>query len=66
VIREQDRRKVAAIPSTGIDYFSRARLDQSYYPKGKKVTDKQLAGLPIERHDFHGEWNYTLTGRAPR
>jgi hypothetical protein len=22
VIREQDRRKVAAIPSTGIDYFS--------------------------------------------
>lgn len=44
----------------------RARLDQSYYPKGKKVTDKQLAGLPIERHDFHGEWNYTLTGRAPR
>jgi hypothetical protein len=44
----------------------RARLDQSYYPKGRKVTDKQLAGLPIERHDFHGEWNYTLTGRAPR
>lgn len=41
----------------------RARLDQSYYPKGKKVTDKQLAGLPIERHDFHGEWNYTFTGR---
>ena len=44
----------------------RARLDQSYYPKGKKVTDKQLAGLAIERHEFHGEWNYTLTGRAPR
>jgi len=26
VIREQDRRKVAAIPSTGIDYFSRPTL----------------------------------------
>ena len=41
----------------------RAQLDQSYYPKGRKVTDKQLAALPIERHEFHGEWNYTIPGQ---
>jgi hypothetical protein len=23
--------------------------------------DKELAALPLTRHDFHGDWNYTLT-----
>jgi hypothetical protein len=41
----------------------RAQLDQSYYPKGRRVTDKQLAALPIERHEFHGEWTYTILGQ---
>jgi hypothetical protein len=34
VIREQDRRKVAAIPSTGIDYFSMTLLVNFYTSKG--------------------------------
>jgi len=38
----------------------RARLDRGYYPRGIKVTDKQLAAVPLTRHDFHGEWNYTI------
>jgi transposase len=38
----------------------RARLDQGYYPTGQKVTDQQLAAVPITRHQFHGDWNYTL------
>ena len=38
----------------------RARLDRGYYPKGIKVTDRQLAAVPLTRHDFHGEWNYTI------
>jgi transposase len=38
-----------------------ARLDQGYYPTGIKVTDKQLAAVPITTHNFHGDWNYTLT-----
>jgi hypothetical protein len=38
----------------------RARLDERYYPMGVKVTDHQLASVPITRHKFHGEWNYTL------
>ena len=39
----------------------RAQLDQGYYPTGIKVTDKQLAAVPLRRHDFHGEWNYTIS-----
>lgn len=37
-----------------------AELDDRTYPKGTKITDEQMASLPLTRHDFHGEWNYTL------
>jgi transposase len=37
-----------------------AELDTGRYPTGMKVSDVQMAALPITRHAFHGEWNYTL------
>ena len=37
-----------------------ARLDTGSYPTGVRVTSAQLAALPISRHTFHGDWNYTL------
>jgi Rhodopirellula transposase DDE domain/Helix-turn-helix of DDE superfamily endonuclease len=37
-----------------------ARLDGRSYPTGVQVTDAQMAALPISRHPFHGDWNYTL------
>jgi len=42
----------------------RAELDRGSYPTGVKVTDAELAAVPLTRHDWHGEWNYTIT--APR
>jgi hypothetical protein len=44
-----------------------ARLDDGTYPTGVKVTSAQMAALPISRHPFHGDWNYTLhpAARAP-
>jgi hypothetical protein len=42
-----------------------AVLDTGEYPAGLKITDKQIRGLEssgaLARHDWHGEWNYTLT-----
>jgi DNA-binding phage protein len=38
----------------------RAELDRRSYPKGVKVADQALAAVPLRRHDFHGEWNYTI------
>jgi transposase len=38
----------------------RCEVDSARYPKGKKVTDEQLAALNIKREPFHGEWNYTI------
>jgi hypothetical protein len=43
----------------------RARLDRRRYPTGKVVTDAEMRALRIERHDFHGDWNYTIRPRAP-
>jgi hypothetical protein len=43
-----------------------AELDTGAYPTGLKVSDAELAGVPITKHDFHGEWNYTLNpAQAP-
>jgi len=39
----------------------RAELNTGTYPTGIKYTNKQVDALPITRHDFHGEWNYTVT-----
>jgi Rhodopirellula transposase DDE domain len=38
----------------------RAELDPGTYDTGVKVSDEQMAGLPLDRHDWHGDWNYTL------
>jgi transposase len=38
----------------------RAELDADFYPKGVVVTDKELDALPLTRHEWHGDWNYTL------
>jgi hypothetical protein len=38
----------------------RAELDTGTYPTGITYTKQQVDALPITRHDFHGEWNYTV------
>jgi hypothetical protein len=38
----------------------RAELDQADYQKGIKVTKEEFKSIPLERHEFHGEWNYTI------
>jgi Rhodopirellula transposase DDE domain len=53
----------ATTTSTGLTVY--ARLDENDYPKGIKVTAKQLAAVNLTRHAFHGEWNYTIAPRAP-
>jgi hypothetical protein len=35
-------------------------LDPNDYPTKIKLTDQQKKAIPIERHKFHGEWNYTI------
>ena len=41
-----------------------AELDTGDYPKGIKISDREIQNLEkqnvLRRHDFHGEWNYCL------
>jgi hypothetical protein len=41
----------------------RCELDPALYPKGIVVSDQEMAGIDIVRHEFHGEWNYTIRPR---
>ena len=41
----------------------RAKLDRRSFPKGRKVSRKELRALTIERDVFHGDWNYVVRPR---
>jgi len=41
-----------------------AALDTSTYQRGIKITDKEMTAFAtrhLRRHEFHGDWNYTVT-----
>ena len=45
-----------------------AELDTGSYPKGIKITDQRMKDLEqrtLRRHEFHGEWNYSLIPGPP-
>lgn len=48
--------------STGLKVY--ARLDETDYPKGVAVSDKEIAQVNLHRHEFHGDWNYTVRPRT--
>jgi hypothetical protein len=37
-----------------------AEMDTNEYPKGKKISDKDMENINIRRAGFHGEWNYKI------
>jgi len=47
--------------STGLTV--RAALDTNHYETKIKVSNEQLSRTRLTPHDFHGDWNYTLTPR---
>jgi hypothetical protein len=38
----------------------RAQADLNNYETGITVSDVELAAVPLSRHKFHGDWNYTI------
>lgn len=44
----------------------RAEIDPNLYPAGIKVDDHEMAAINIKRHDFHGDWNYTIAPRKQK
>jgi Rhodopirellula transposase DDE domain len=42
----------------------RAELDRRSSPPGVKISDRDLAAVPLHRHGWHGEWNDTVLPAA--
>jgi hypothetical protein len=43
-----------------------AALDTDSYPKGIRITDKDMKAFEakrLQRHHFHGDWNYSITAQ---
>jgi hypothetical protein len=40
-------------------------IDPNLYPAGVKVSDAEMAEINIAPHEFHGEWNYSISPRPP-
>ncbi len=49
---------ISASATTGLTI--QADYDPNWYPTGVSVSDAELAAIPLVRHDFHGDWNYTI------
>jgi len=44
----------------------RSEIDKRAYPKGVTISDEQMKQLNLERHQFHGDWNYTINPAKDR
>ena len=55
---------IAATTSTA-GLTVRCEFDPNRYPAGIKVSDHDLARVHLTRHNFHGEWNYTIHPHQP-
>jgi hypothetical protein len=42
-----------------------AELDTGTYPTGTIISDAHMGSLNITRHDWHGDWNYTMHPDQP-
>lgn len=38
--------------------------DPNWYPTGKKIADRDFDAIPLAPHEWHGDWNYTITPAA--
>jgi hypothetical protein len=51
----------ATTTTTGLTI--QAMLDTSTYPRGIRISDKEMKTFEarhLQRHEFHGNWSYTI------
>jgi len=53
--------QLIAATTTDAGLKVRCLLDQNTYPAGIKVSDAEFDAVNLTRHDFHGEWNDTIS-----
>lgn len=63
LVNHQTIVNLIASTTTRTGLIVKAALDTNHYETKIKVPDEQLERLRLKRHEFHGEWNYTLSPR---
>lgn len=58
--------KLIAATTTQAGLTVKARLDRKTYQKGIEVPQAVWDEIVIQKHEFHGEWNYTIAPRKPK
>jgi hypothetical protein len=56
--------ELIAATTTDAGLKVRCQLDPNTYPAGLKVSEAELEAVNLTRHDFHGEWNYTISPKV--
>ncbi len=57
--------QLIAATTTDTGLKVQCEIDPNAYPAGVNVTDAEMDAINIYRHDFHGDWNYTIKPHAP-
>ena len=55
--------QLIAATTTDTGLKVQCEIDANTYPSGVKVSDAEMSAIAIEHHDFHGDWNYTISPR---
>jgi hypothetical protein len=63
LVNHQTIVNLIASTTTRTGLIVKAALDTNHYEPKIKVSDEQLERLRLKRHEFHGDWNYTLLPR---
>ncbi len=53
--------QLIAATTTRTGLSVKSEIDNATYPAGVKVSDADMANINITPHEFHAEWNYTIT-----
>jgi hypothetical protein len=57
--------QLIAATTTDAGLKVQCEIDPNTYPAGVKVTDVEMDAINIQRHEFHGDWNYTISPQPP-
>ena len=57
--------QLIAATTTDTGLKVQCEIDPNPYPAGVKITDAEMDAINIHRHDFHGDWNYTIKPQPP-
>ena len=57
--------QLIAATTTDAGLKVQCEIDPNTYPAGVRVTDAEMDAINLQRHDFHGDWNYTISPQPP-